>query len=147
MSLKVELKAGERMIIGNVLITNADQRTRLYIDGRSPILREKDILSPATADSPAKRIYLAVQLMYLEDNVEGLTRDYFVLVNEMVTAAPSTVKLVDQINNEILTGSLYKALKAAKKLIQYEQGIFLNAAPGGAGVPAGSQANRKPARS
>ena len=53
MSLKVELKPGERMIIGTVLITNADQRTRLYIDGRTPILREKDILSPATADSPA----------------------------------------------------------------------------------------------
>jgi flagellar protein FlbT len=147
MSLKVELKPGERMIIGKVLITNSDQRTRLYIEGHTPILREKDILSPATADSPAKRIYLAVQLMYLEDDVEGLRRDYFVLVNDMVTAAPSTMKLVDQINNEILTGSLYKALKAAKKLIQYEQGILLDAAAGGAGVPAGSQANRKPARS
>ena len=147
MSLKVELKPGERMIIGNCLITNADQRARLYIDGRTPILREKDILSPATADSPAKRIYLAVQLMYLEDNVEGLRRDYFVLVNDMVAAAPSTTKLLDQINNEILTGSLYKALKAAKKLIQYEQGILLDAAAGGAGVPAGRQADRKPARS
>jgi flagellar protein FlbT len=147
MSLKVELKPGERMIVGNVLITNADQRTRLYIDGRSPILREKDILSPATADSPAKRIYLAVQLMYLGESVEPVRRDYFALVNEMVAAAPSTVKLIDQINNEILTGSLYKALKAAKKLIQYEQGLLLDAAAGGAGVPAGSQANRKPAGS
>jgi flagellar protein FlbT len=147
MSLKVELKPGERMIIGNCLITNAEQRTRLYIDGRTPILREKDILSPATADSPAKRIYLAVQLMYLEDDIESLRRDYFVLVNDLVAAAPSTTKLVDQINNEILTGSLYKALKAAKKLIQYEQGILLDAAAGGAGIPAGSQADRKPARS
>ena len=143
MSLKVELKPGERMIIGNCLITNADQRTRLYIDGRTPILREKDILSPATADSPAKRIYLAVQLMYLERRRRGACgSDYFALVNDMVTAAPSTIKLVDQINNEILTGSLYKALKAAKKLIQYEQGILLDAAAGGAGVPAGSQADR-----
>ena len=140
MSLKVELKPGERMIVGNVLITNADQGTRLYIDGQTPILREKDILSPATADSPAKRIYLAVQLMYLGENVEPVRRDYFALVNDMIAAAPSTVKFIDQINNEILTGSLYKALKAAKKLIQYEQGI-LHAAAGGAGVPAGSQAD------
>lgn len=143
MSLKVELKPGERMIVGNVLITNADQRTRLYIDGQSPILREKDILSPATADSPAKRIYLAVQLMYLGENVEPVRQDYFALVNDLVAAAPSTVKLVDEINNEILTGSLYKALKAAKKLIQYEQGI-LDAAAGGAGLPAGSQADSEP---
>ena len=67
MSLKVELKPGERLIVGNCVITNSDQRTRLFIEGKSPILREKDILSPATADSPAKRIYLAVQLMYLDD--------------------------------------------------------------------------------
>jgi flagellar protein FlbT len=148
MSLKVELKPGERMIIGNVLITNADQRTRLFIDGRTPILREKDILSPATADSPAKRIYLAVQLMYLEQSVEAVRREYFSLVNEMVAAAPSTVKLIDQINNEILTGSLYKALKAAKKLIQYEEGILLNAASGGAaGVSAGGKADGKSAGS
>jgi flagellar protein FlbT len=147
MSLKVELKPGERMIVGNVLITNADQRTRLYIDGQTPILREKDILSPATADSPAKRIYLAVQLMYLGESVEAVRQDYFALVNDLVAAAPSTVKLIDQINNEILTGSLYKALKAAKKLIQYEQGLLLDAASGGAGVPAGRQADRKPAGS
>jgi flagellar protein FlbT len=141
MSLKVELKPGERMIVGNVLITNSDQRTRLYIDGRTPILREKDILSPATANSPAKRIYLAVQLMYLEQSVEAVRREYFSLVNDMVAAAPSTVKFIDQINNEILTGSLYKALKAAKKLIQYEESILLDASAGDAGVPAGSQAD------
>ena len=141
MSLKVELKPGERLIVGNVVITNSEPRTRLFIDGKAPILREKDILSPSTADTPAKRIYLAVQLMYLEDNIELLRKDYFALVNDVVTAAPSTMALIDQINNEILTGSLYKALKAAKKLIQYEQDL-LNAAAGGSGLPAGGQANR-----
>jgi flagellar protein FlbT len=142
MSLKVELKPGERLIVGDCLITNADQRTRLFIDGRAPILREKDILSPATADSPAKRIYLAVQLMYLDDDVERVREDYFALVNDIVSAAPSTIRIVDQINNEILTGSLYKALKAAKKLIQYEQDLLSNAAASGSGLPAGSQADR-----
>ena len=41
MSLKVELKPGERLIVGNCVITNSDQRTRLFIDGKAPILREK----------------------------------------------------------------------------------------------------------
>ena len=31
MALKVELKPGERIIIGECVITNADQRTRLVI--------------------------------------------------------------------------------------------------------------------
>ena len=127
MSLKVELKPGERLIVGNCVITNSDQRTRLFIDGKAPILREKDILTPETADSPARRIYLAVQLMYIYEDVERIRKDYFQLINEIVTAAPSTIHLVDEINNEILTGSLYKALKAAKKLIQYEQELLTNA--------------------
>jgi flagellar biosynthesis repressor protein FlbT len=127
MSLKVELKPGEKLIIGNCVVTNSDQRTRLFIDGKAPILREKDILTPDTADSPAKRIYFAVQLMYIDEDVERLRTDYFKLINDLVTAAPSTIQLVDEINNEILTGELYKALKAAKKLIQYEQELLANA--------------------
>jgi len=127
MSLKVELKPGEKLLIGNCVVTNSDQRTRIFIDGKVPILREKDILTAETADTPAKRIYLAVQLMYIQEDVEMLRRDYFQLINDIVRAAPSTVQIVDEINNEILTGSLYKALKAAKKLIQYEQDLLSNA--------------------
>jgi flagellar protein FlbT len=127
MSLKVELKPGEKLIVGNCVITNSDQRTRLFIDGKAPILREKDILTVDTANSPAKQIYFAVQLMYIHDDVPRLTAEYFGLVTDIITAAPSTIRIVDEINNEILTGNLYKALKAAKKLIQYEQELLANA--------------------
>jgi flagellar protein FlbT len=142
MSLKVELKPHERLIVGNCVITNSDQRTRLFIDGKAPVLREKDILSVATADSPAKRVYFAVQLMYLEDDIEKLRRDYFALVTDLVRAAPSTTHIIDEINNEILTGQLYKALRAAKKLIQHEQDILSNAAARDAGLPDNGQADR-----
>jgi flagellar protein FlbT len=142
MSLKVELKPHERLIIGNCVVTNSDQRTRLFIDGNAPILREKDILTPETANSPAKRIYLAVQMMYLEDDISTLRGDYFSLVNDIVTAAPSCIPIVDEINNDILTGVLYKALKAARRLIQYEQDLISNAAAGGTGLPTGGQADR-----
>jgi len=142
MSLKVELKPHERLIVGNCVITNSDQRTRLFIDGKAPVLREKDILSATTADTPAKRVYLAVQLMYLEDDIEKLRRDYFALVTDLVRAAPSTIQIIDEINNEILTGQLYKALRAAKKLIQHEQDILANAAARDAGLPDSGQADR-----
>ncbi len=118
------------------------QRTRLFIDGKAPVLREKDILNAATADSPAKRVYFAVQLMYLDDDIEKLRREYFALVTDLVRAAPSTTPIVDEINNEILTGQLYKALRAAKKLIQHEQDILSNAAARDPGLPDGSQADR-----
>ena len=127
MALKVELKPGEKLLVGNCIITNSDQRTRLFIDGRVPILRQKDILTAETATTPAKRIYLAVQLMYIEDEIAIAKNEYFALVNEFVAAVPSAMAIVDQINNEILTDQLYKALKAAQKLIDYEQDLLSNA--------------------
>lgn len=128
MGLKVELKPGEKLLVGQCIITNSDQRSRLFIEGSAPVLREKDILTPATADSPAKRVYLAVQLMYIEQDIDTLREDYFRLINDFVAAAPSTVSIADRINDEILTGKLYKALKTAKELIQYEQDLFEHAA-------------------
>jgi flagellar protein FlbT len=127
MALKVELKPGERFIIGECLITNSDRRTRLLIEGNMPILRERDILTPKTADTPAKRIYLAVQLMYTSRDPRAQHETYFALVRELTQAAPSTWRYVEIINNEILTGNLYKALKEAKKLIAYEQELLDNA--------------------
>ena len=47
MALKVELKPGERIILGDCVVTNADQRTRLLVEGGAPILRQKDILTPS----------------------------------------------------------------------------------------------------
>lgn len=135
MALKVELKPGEKLLVGNCIITNSDQRTRLYIDGRAPILREKDILTTATADTPAKRIYLAVQLMYIEDDIGPTTDQFFALVNDFIEAVPSSVEIVNQINNEILTGQLYKALKAAQRLIEYEQELLSHASARRPGLP------------
>lgn len=127
MALKVELKPNERILIGESVITNCNQRTWLVIEGASPILREKDILTPARADTPAKCIYLAVQLMYTSRDPRIHHEDYFRLVREIVEAAPSTWPHVENINNQILMGNLYKALKEAKKLIAYEEELVLDA--------------------
>ncbi len=130
MALKVELKPNERIIIGTVVIRNDDQRTRLFIEGEAPILREKDILTQSQADTPAKKIYLALQLMYLSDDIARHHKIYFQLVQEFLTAAPSALLLVAEVNNRILNGELYKALKAAKRLIAYEQELIAHATSG-----------------
>jgi len=145
LSLKVELKPGERLIIGSCVITNSDQRTRLTIDGKLPILREKDILKPGDADTTAKLIYLAVQLMYLEGGFEGVKTEYFTLVNAMAQMMPKSIAILGEINNEILTNNLYKALKASKRLVQFEREQSLNAEPSGAGLPAGGAPDIDPA--
>jgi len=128
MALKVELKPGERIFIGECVITNDDQRTRLLIDGTAPVLREKDIMTAERANTPAKRIYLAVQLMYTSRDPRLHHDVYFALVRDIVQAAPSTWPHIENINNHILSGELYKALKQSRKLIEYEQELFQNAA-------------------
>ena len=127
MALKVELKPNERILIGEAVITNCHQRTWLVIEGASPILREKDILTPARADTPAKCIYLSVQLMYTSRDPRTQHDSYFSLVRQIVEAAPSTWPYVESINNQILTGNMYKALKEAKKLVAYEEELLSNA--------------------
>src|SRR5271170_3462719 len=118
MALKVELKPHERIIIGSCVITNTDQRARLLIEGEKiPILREKDILTPETADTPAKLIYLAVQLMYISPEPQVNHGTYFNLLRDLVTAAPSMWPIIEGININILNGELYLALKEAKKLV------------------------------
>jgi flagellar protein FlbT len=145
MSLKVELKPGERIIIGECVITNADQRTRLLIYGQAPILREKDILTSRLADTPAKRIYLAIQLMYTSRDATAHHQIYFELIRDILGAAPSTWPFIESINNHILTGEMYKALKDARKLIAYETEL-LEHAKRDTGLPNDSEAGRQSAR-
>jgi flagellar protein FlbT len=130
MALKVELKPNERILIGESVVTNCNHRTWLVIEGASPILREKDILTPKRADTPAKRIYLAVQLMYTSRDPRIHHEIYFALVRQIVQAAPSTWQYIETINNQILTGNFYKALKEARKLIAYEEELMQHAKPG-----------------
>src|SRR5919201_5779523 len=120
MALKVELKPNERILIGESVITNCDQRSWLVIEGTSPILREKDILTAKRADTPAKRTYLAVQLMYTSKDPRAHHEVYFALVRDILRAAPSVWPFIESINNHILTGETSKALKDANKLIAYE---------------------------
>lgn len=134
MALKVELKPGERIILGDCVITNDNQRTRLFIEGKAPILREKDILTAESADTPAKRIYFAVQLMYLDGNVDAHADQFLRLGQDYLKAAPSSADIIERINNKILTGDLYKALREAKALISHEEERLEHATISGGGV-------------
>ena len=145
MALKVELKPHERIIVGNCVITNTDQRARLLIEGeRTPILREKDILTASTADTPCKRVYLAVQLMYTAAEPQAHHEIYFSLVRDILQAAPSTWPIIESVNNHILKGDLYKALKECRNLIAYEQELLDNVQCG-QGVRESGEGDRKSA--
>ena len=122
MALKITLKQNERMIIGGAVVTNGGANCDLIIENKVPLLREKDILSEPEANSPARRVYFVIQLMYVdEENLMTHHQLYWNLVEELVRAAPSVVTLVDPISEHILFGRYYQALKLARQLIEYEE--------------------------
>jgi flagellar protein FlbT len=123
MALKLELKPFEKISLGPVasVITNSDQRTTLYILGDVPILREKDIIEEQNANTPCKKIYFLVQSMYMAPDPKIYSDQYFALIRDIQNASPSTKAFFVKINEMIRDGSYYKALKAARQLIKYEE--------------------------
>ena len=128
MTLKIELKPGERVIVGECIVTNSKQRAWLLIEGSAPILREKDIMTLEQADTPAKRIYLTIQLMYTSRDPSLQHETYFVLMRDLIQAAPSAWPHIAGVNNHILAGELYRALKSAKALIAHESELMARVA-------------------
>jgi flagellar protein FlbT len=128
MALKIRLKPKERVIIGGAVVTNGNNNSDLVIENNIPILREKDIMAEEDADTPCRRIYFVVQLMYVDEkNMADHHSTYWKLVHDVVDAAPSTILFIDQMSGHILNGQYYKALKAARRLIDYEQEVVKNA--------------------
>lgn len=128
MPLRIELKPGEKIFIGGAVIENGSSRTHLTVLNDVPVLRERDILTEQTADTPCKRIYLAVQLMYMDErHLPQHQQTFGELLKDVIEAAPSTMSLLDRISTFILNGEYYQALKSAKELIRYEQDIVQHA--------------------
>jgi flagellar protein FlbT len=142
MALKINLKPHERLIIGGAVVQNGGSRCDLLVENNVPILRDKDIHREQDADTPCKRIYFTVQLMYVDEkNLVVHHNNYWKLVRDVVTAAPSTLGMIDQISENILSSRYYQALKLTQKLIEYEQEVMNNARKSIGSIPDGPKNN------
>jgi len=65
--------------------------------------------------------------MYLSPDPMAHHPTYFSLVRDILTAMPSAWPFIEGINNYILNGDLYHALKESKKLIGHEEQILESA--------------------
>lgn len=127
MALVIDLKPGEKILIGDAVITNDKHRTRLHIAGDAPIMREKDILQEEDADTPCKKIYFLIQCMYLSSHPNEYHAPYFTMIRDIQKASPSSSFFFMQINDQIISGTYYKALKLAKQLIKHEEELLQHA--------------------
>lgn len=126
MSLALTLKPQERIILGGAVLKNPGPHSiRLLIETTVPILRQRDILPASEATTPCTRIYLAVELMYLEpdkrDQLQGLL---LTLIEETLEAAPSLAPFLQTLGIDIAAGSYYRALQRAKRLVKEERALL-----------------------
>ncbi len=123
MPLKLSLKPGERFVLNGAVVENGDRRSTLVLQNRAAVLREKDIMQAEEADSPARRVYFPVMMMYLDQGREGPFYDEFVLrMTEFMGAIrnPDVLNSCVAINRDIMAGDFYKALSKCRKLMDYE---------------------------
>lgn len=125
MALKISLKPEEKMILGGAVIKNSSHPSVFFIENNVLVLRERDIITEELADTPCKRVYFTVQLMYLDEkNLAQYHSIYWQQVGELTDAVKTMIPLVTEISEHILAGEYYKALKVAKKTIAYEKELL-----------------------
>lgn len=127
MALKIKLKPHERMIVGGAVVMNGETKCDLIIENEVPVLRDKDIMREKDANTPSKRIYFIIQLMYIDvSDPVGKHNIYWSLVKDFLDAAPRTADTLAEISSLIIEGKYYPALKLARKLIDYEKEVTGN---------------------
>jgi len=117
----------EKIFIGKSVLTNNGGRTMFVIEGETPILRARDVLTPDRAVNTVEKLYRCVQQMYLEEDTRKYQGSYLALASQTVKenlACCAELKIADE---AIKSGQLYKALKSLKKLIRPE--VFSSGEP------------------
>jgi flagellar protein FlbT len=124
MALKLTLKPGEKLVINGAVIENGDRRAVLVVKNRASILREKDIMQPAQADTPMRRIYFSVMMLYLDEGSQREYHDEFLLrMTEFMNAisTPEAMQACLAIIAHVNASEYYKALMACRKLFPFEE--------------------------
>ena len=124
MPLKLSLKPGEKFVLNGAVLANGDKRASLILQNKACVLREKDIMQPGEAGTPARRIYLPIMMMYLDsDGLEGYYNEFALRMTEFMGAVQTRAVLASciEISRDVTTGAYYKALMTCRKLFEFEQ--------------------------
>ena len=127
MPLKLSLKPGERFVVNGAVLQNGDRRAVLLLQNKASILREKDIIQPEDANTPVRRIYFPIMMMYLDPaGAAGFYDEFLLRMNEFmgVTRQAEILRECVSTSREVMSGEFYKALTRCRRLLNYEQGLL-----------------------
>ncbi|MBK1794751.1 hypothetical protein JHL21_09575 [Devosia sp. WQ 349] len=118
MSLKLTLKPGESVLIGDTRVEIVSRgSSTLLISGSVPVLRGEFAVDADTAQDTPSQLRLVLQRMYLDANVAIHHDAYFKVVGDMLAEYPNSVPFITEINRCLMTGDVYRAIKIAKEYL------------------------------
>ena len=131
-NLVLELRQGEVMVINGAPI-RFRTKSRIELTAHARFLFGKQIMPPDEADTPARRIYFALQSAYIgtdEERPQGLAaaRQLCERFKE-VTTSPLAREILDRAIAAAEADQCYAALKLARRIIRHEDTVM------GRGVP------------
>lgn len=126
-NLVLELHAGEAMIVNGASL-RFRTRSRIELTTHARFLFGKQIMTPEQADSPARRIYFALQLAYIgaeAERVIGLAQVRST-VAEFRAATTSVLarEILDRVLSLAESDECYAALKLVRRIIRHEDSVF-----------------------
>jgi flagellar protein FlbT len=133
MPLKIQLKPKERVIInGAVIEGDAEARTEIVVLNNASVMRSKHILQQEGADTPVKRLYFQVQMMYIdEEHRDGYQSDYqkYLKDLEATFSIPTIKQSLGLVRASVEAGRYYDAMKVVRELIKVESELLKIANP------------------
>ena len=131
MSLKIDLKPGEKFIVNGAVLTAGKRRVSLVLENKAVLLRSKDIMQEREADTPAKRIYFAIMLMYIGSGEPAYNERFLHFLNDYlsVTTLREVRSVLLEIKDDVENGRFYQAMRNCKDLIAFEARLFKLGSP------------------
>ncbi|WP_431860425.1 flagellar biosynthesis repressor FlbT [Azospirillum sp.] len=138
MPLKVNLRAGERIIINGALIS-ADSSIGLTIHNKVTLMLERQLVRPEEATTPARRIYFAIQNAYVSDPEEQPAwldqANRYIDDYAEATTTPAIRKKVAAIRLHLASSEYYAALRLARELFAHDDKMLSMGGSGPEGQP------------
>lgn len=127
MPLKVNIKPGEKFVVNGAVMVAGNKGASLVLQNEATILLGKDIMQEQDADTPAKRIYFTILLMYLdEDGRDDYYPTFMKLIEDFMEATTfnEVRRTLLHIVQDVNAARYYRALKTCKALITYEEQVL-----------------------
>ena len=126
-NLILELRQGEVMVVNGAPI-RFRTKSRIELTAHARFLFGKQIMPPDDADTPARRIYFALQSAYIgtdEERPQGLAtaRELSQRFKE-ATTSPLARDILDRAIAAAEADQCYEALKLARRIIRHEDAIL-----------------------